>query len=224
MSRSPLVAAAVLAAGLVMAACGAAPAGHAGGTPKASPTPWWDATPKPSAAVVVAEQGFRSWAEASGILTGPRPASAGPAAEQDLLVLGTAFALPGWLAAVGKGLVLTETPAGCQASIQHVEGSFPAPASAPTVAGAGKTALVVAFYGVCVTSAAGVKYVVEPASDAPRASGTYVLLGSTVPLPPVAGLPSLPKSVWSPVFVATCQSGWVQGAGSNLPGGTVPGC
>ena len=225
MTRSPLVVAAVLAAGLVLAACGAAPAGH-GAAPKGSSSTSAKATPTPTAkalsAAAAAEAGFRAWAEASVILTGGgpggMPAASFPAAATDLLVLGRAYALPGWRTALGKGLVLVETPTGCQASIQHVEGSFSVPARS------GSTALVVAFYGACVTTAGGTRYVVEPASHAPTAAGTYVLLGSMVPLPPVGGLPDLPKTVWTPTVVATCTTGWVQGAGAQLPGGVVPGC
>lgn len=218
MTRSPLMAAAVLAAGLLVAACGAAPAGqHGGGAPKAKATP--TPTAKPLSAAAAAEAGFRAWAEASDLLTGPMPASSRPAAAEDILVLGRAFAMPGWRTAVGKGLVLVETPAGCQASLNHLVGEF----AVPQVAGAGPVALVDHEFGACLTQAGGIKYITNPASG-PGSTATWVLLGSLVPLPPVAGLPGLPSTVWTPTVVATCTTGWVENAGSQLPGGAVPGC
>jgi hypothetical protein len=124
MTRSPLAGMAILAAGLAMAACGASPAGHAG-APKGSPSS--SATATPTSAVAAAEAGFRAWDDASGILTGPRPASAGPGAEADIEVLGRAFALPGWRTAIAKGLVLVQTPPGCMVSQDHIVGAFAAP-------------------------------------------------------------------------------------------------
>ena len=222
MTRSPLMAAAVLAAGLLVAACGAAPAGHGGAgkgtsspSAKATPTP----TAKPLSAVAAAEAGFGAWGQASVLLTGPMPASSRPAAARDLVVLGRAFALPGWRTALGKGLVLVETPPGCQARWNHVAGSFVV--SGP--GGVAEAALVVHTSGACTTSAGGVVYVQNPASG-PKSSATWVLLGAMVPLPPVAGLPGLPTTVWTPTVVATCTTGWVEGAGADLPGGAVPGC
>jgi hypothetical protein len=117
-----------------------------------------------------------------------------------------------------------ETPAGCEATIQHIEGEFPVPSNAPEVSGAGAIALVDSEYGTCVTESGGVKYVVEPSSSSPTALGTYVLIGGMVTLPPVAGLPSLPKAVWVPLLVGQCSDGWVGYAGSLLPGGVAPGC
>lgn len=222
MTRSPLAAAAVLAAGMVLAACGAAPAGH-GPTAKSSAKATTSPSAKPLSAVAAAEAGFRAWAEASVILTGPMPASSRPAAERDVLLLGRAYALPGWRTALGKGLVLKETPPGCQASAQHVVGTFNVSASAAQSAGTGTVALVDHEFGVCTTEAGGVTYVQNPAAG-PKSSATWVPLGSLVPLPPVPGLPTLPTSVWTPVVVATCSTGWVENAGSQLPGGAVPGC
>ena len=217
-TRSPLAAAAALAAGLLIAACGAAPAGqHGGGAPKSSPTP--SATAKPLSAVAAAEQGFKAWGKASVLLTGPMPTASRPAAARDILVLGRAFALPGWRTSLGKGLVLVETPPGCQASWDHVAGSFVV--SGP--GGVAEVALVVHEFGACLTEAGGVKYVTNSASG-PGSTAPWVLLGSAVALPPVAGLPGLPAQVWTPTVVATCTTGWVEGAGAQLPGGAVPGC
>ncbi len=221
MTRSPWMAAA-LAAGLLATACGATSGGH-GAAPKGSSSPSARATPTPTAkplsAVAAAEAGFRAWGKASVLLTGPMPTASRPAAARDILVLGRAFALPGWRTSLGKGLVLVETPPGCQASWDHVAGSFVV--SGP--GGVAEVALVVHEFGACLTEAGGVKYVTNPASG-PGSTATWVLLGSAVPLPPVAGLPDLPTTVWTPAVVATCTTGWVEGAGAQLPGGAVPGC
>lgn len=216
MNRSPWMAVAALSAGLLLAACGSTPAAH-GGAPKGPSSP--SATAKPTSAVAAAEAGFRAWAKASVLLTGPMPASSRPAAEQDILLLGRAFAMPGWRTALGKGLVLDETPPGCQATLNHLVGEF----AAPHVAGAGPVALVDHEFGACLTQAGGIKYITNPASG-PGASATWVVLGSLVSLPPVAGLPGLPAKVWTPVVVATCSTSWVVAIGLQLPGGAVPGC
>lgn len=225
MSRSPLIAVAVvLAAGLLVAACGAAPAAH-GRAPKGAPSA--SATAKPTSAVVAAEAGFRAWAEALVLLSGPMPASSSPAAEADVRLLGTAYDPPslGVLQALGHGLVLNETPPGCMASWNHVLGAFGVPPGAPaTVPPASGIALVVRQSGACTTSAGGITYIQNPASG-PGSVGTWVLLGNFVTLSRVPGLPTLAGRVWAPSFVATCQSGWVQAAGgSGSFAAAVPGC
>ncbi len=221
MTRSPLMAAAVLTAGLLIAACGSTPVGH-GGSPKgkATPTP----TAKPLSAAAAAEQGFKAWGQALVLLSGPMPAASRPDAAADVRLLGQAFdpASLGVLQALGHGLALTEDPPGCMAALWTVIGDFERPASAPNSVGTGPTSLVVRGGGIaCATEAGGEAYMAIKAS-APTV--TYLLLGSMVPLPPVAGLPGLPAQVWTPTVVATCQTGWVEGAGADLPGGAVPGC
>jgi hypothetical protein len=145
-----------------------------------------------------------------------------PASERDIYqVIRKAFYFPGWQTSIGRGNVLVETPPGCMASGLHVIGAFEAPANAPVVAGAGKIALVVRGSGACHTEAGGQVFM-NVAASAPAT--TWVLLGSTVTLPPVVGLPSLPDEVWVPTYEATCASAWVQYAGSLLVGGAVPGC
>ncbi len=233
--RIPFAAAAVVAAGLILAACGSTPAPHsappdstpsptakAPGSGKATPTP----TAKPTSAVAAAEVGFLNWAKAAVILTGGgpagMPAASAPAAEMDVYhVLGTAFKSPGWLTALGHGEPLVETPPGCMESTKHVVGGFPVPSNAPAVAGAGKVALVVRGEGACRTEAGGQVFEAIPAGSTPA---TWVLLGSLVPLPPVPGLPGLPSTVWAPVFEGNCQSGFVLEAGAQFPASVVPGC
>lgn len=234
-SRFPLAAAAVVMAGLLLAACGStsvthplpsgstpSPTAKAPGTGKATPTP----TAKPTSAVAAAEVGFRNWAKAAVILTGGgpggMPAASAPAAEMDVYhVLGSAFKSPGWLTALGHAEPLVETPPGCMESTKHVVGGFPVPSNAPAVKGAGQVALVIRGEGACRTAAGGQVFEAIPAGSPPA---TWVLRGSLVPLPPVHGLPGLPATVWTPVFEGNCQSGFVLEAGAQFPSGVVPGC
>lgn len=229
MLRAPLAAAAVLVAGLALAACGAAPVQH----PSASHTSTSPsaktgvkATPSPTATkpLSAAEQGFRNWAQAAVLLTGGGPSglpvSSMPKAEADLMLIDKGLHFPGWLHSIGQGLVLQEIPAGCEATTMHVVGEFATPANAPVVVGAGKIAIVVRAGGKCLTQAGGVKYLTEPAAG----SIIWVLLGSFVTLPPVAGLPGLPTTVWSPAYRSSCTSGFVLEQGSLFPSGVVPGC
>lgn len=226
MNRSPWMAVAVLMAGLLVAACGSTSAGR-GGTPKVPAKATPSSTAKPLSLSAAAEAGFKAWAEAGVLLTGGGPGglpvSSMPAAERDILVIDKGLHFPGWQRSLGHGEVLQESPPGCEASILHVVGAFQAPSSAPAVAGAGKLALVVQYRGACTTQAGGVKYLTDTATGK-YSSGTIVLLGSLVALPQVAGLPSLPTTVWSPVLEATCSNSWVAFAGSQFPSGMVPGC
>ncbi len=236
MTRFPLAAVAVLAAGLVLAACGSTSTQHRprSGPPtptvtakigaKATPTPT-----EPLSGAAAEEAGFKAWAQATVLLTGGGPSglpvSSMPEAEADIMLIDHGLHLPGWLRSLGQGNVLTEVPARCQAAIFHVAGAFVAPANAPKLAGAGKIALVVRFHGACTTEAGGVKYLTDTASGA-ESSGTMVLLGSEVALPPVPGLSVLPAEVWAPVYFArsACSVPWVEYAGSLLGSGAVPGC
>lgn len=235
MIRFPLAALAALTALGLVAGCGSStPAGRAGGsgpTPRPSTsakpgtkvTPSSTTTTKPASAAA----GFASWAQAAVDLTGggpdALPVSSMPAAERDIMLIDHGLHFPGWERSIGQGLPLREIPSGCEASILSVVGEFAAPANSPVVAGASKIALVVRFHGACTTESAGKKYLTDTATGS-LSTGTWVLLGSMVALPPVAGLPSLPTTVWAPVYRSSCTSGWVQYAGSLVVGGAVPGC
>jgi hypothetical protein len=144
-----------------------------------------------------------------------------PAAEADIMLIDKGLHYPGWEHSLGQGLPLREIPPGCEASTVHVIGSFQAPSNAPVVSSAvSKVALVVQAGGLCTTEAGGVKYLTDPATG----RIVWVLLGSFVTLPPVPGLASLPRQVWSPVYEDACTAPWVQYAGSLLAARTVPGC
>ncbi len=227
MTRTPF-GAAVIAAGLALAACGPTttppPPAHASASPTARTTA--SPTPRPLSAVAADAQGFAAWERSFVVLTGPIPPSSRPAAARELIVLGRTFAPPGVRRAVGSGHPLVETPAGCTATVWHVAGAFRAPALAPRLAGAGPIALVVRGAGACRTEAGGVVYMAVPADAAPA---TWVVLGGLVRLPRVPGVAGLPALVWRPMDLATCSTSWVSYAAAAFgtaadPTGRVPGC